>query len=138
MQDMAHEAISLGDHAVDAGRPGPPVPLRGPGRAKPHCGPLGDSDEKAQRAGRRMRDRQDDYLRFTTDFGASPDNNGSERDTRMAKLKQEGSGCLHTMTGADQFCAIRSHLSTAVKHGLSQIDALVMLAEGGPRIPVVA
>ncbi len=62
---------------------------------------------------RRLLDRQDDYLRFTTDWRIPADNNGSERDIRMTKLKQKISGCLRTFTGAGQFCAIRSHLSTA-------------------------
>ena len=84
---------------------------------------------------RRLLDRQDDYLRFTRDFRVSPDNNGTERDIRMAKLKQKVSGCLRTLTGARQFCAIRSYLSTAAKHGLSFFDALVMLAEGEPWMP---
>ena len=84
---------------------------------------------------RRLLDRQDDYLRFTIDFRAPPDNNGTERDIRMAKLKQKVSGCLRTITGARQFCAIRSYLSTAAKHGLSFFDALVMLAEGSPGCP---
>jgi len=51
---------------------------------------------------RRLIDRQDDYLRFTSDFRAPPDNNGCERDIRMAKLRQKVSGCLRTMTGARQ------------------------------------
>ena len=84
---------------------------------------------------RRLLDRQDDYLRFTVDFRAPPDNNGTERDIRMAKLKQKVSGCLRTMTGARQFCAIRTYLSTAAKHGLSFFDALVMLANGDPWMP---
>lgn len=42
---------------------------------------------------RRLRDRQDDYLRFTTDWRTPPDNNGSERDIRMIKLRQKVSGC---------------------------------------------
>ena len=79
---------------------------------------------------RRLLDRQDDYLRFTRDWRVPPDNNGCERDIRMAKLKQKVSGCLRTLTGARQFCAIRSYLSTAAKHGLSFFDALVMLTEG--------
>jgi transposase len=87
---------------------------------------------------RRLIDRQDDYLRFTRDFRISPDNNGSERDIRMAKLKQKVSGCLRTLTGARQFCAIRSYLSTAAKHGLSFFDALVMLAESEPWMPATA
>jgi len=37
--------------------------------------------------------------------------------------------------GARQFCAIRSYLSTAAKHGLNFFDALVMLAEGEPWMP---
>jgi len=84
---------------------------------------------------RRLLGRQDDYLRFTTDFRVAPDNNGCERDIRMAKLKQKVSGCLRSLTGARQFCAIRSYLSTAAKHGLSFFDALVMLAEGEPWMP---
>ena len=75
----------------------------------------------------RLRDRRDDYLRFTADWRIPADNNGSERDIRMAKLKQKVSGCLRTLTGARQFCAIRSYLSTAAKHGLQFFDALVML-----------
>ena len=68
---------------------------------------------------RRLLDRQDDYLRFTADWRIPPDNNGSERDIRMVKLRQKVSGCLRTLTGARQFCAIRSYLSTAAKHGLT-------------------
>jgi transposase len=83
----------------------------------------------------RLLDRQDDYLRFTTDWRIPPDNNGSERDIRMIKLRQKVSGCLRTLTGAEQFCAIRSYLSTAAKHGKHFFDTLVMLAEGHPWLP---
>ena len=69
---------------------------------------------------RRLIDRQDDYLRFTTNWRIPPDNNGSERDIRMIKLRQKISGCLRTLTGAKQFCAIRSYLSTAAKHARSR------------------
>jgi transposase len=65
-------------------------------------------------------------------------NNGSERDIRMIKLRQKVSGCLRTLTGARQFCAIRSYLSTAAKHGLSFFGALVMLNENRPWIPSAA
>jgi transposase len=84
---------------------------------------------------RRLLDRQDDYLRFTTDWRIPPDNNGSERDIRMIKLRQKVSGCLRTLTGAKHFCAIRSYLSTAAKHGRQFFDTLVMLAEGRPWLP---
>ena len=84
---------------------------------------------------RRLLDRQDDYLRFTTDRRVPAENNGSERDIRMIKLRQKVSGCLRTLTGARQFCAIRSYLSTAAKHGRNFFDTLVMLAEGHPWMP---
>ena len=84
---------------------------------------------------RRLLDRQDDYLRFTSDRRIPADNNGSERDIRMIKLRQKVSGCLRTLTGAQQFCAIRSYLSTAAKHGHTFLDTLVMLAEGKPWMP---
>jgi transposase len=85
----------------------------------------------------RLLDRQDDYLRFTLDWRVPPDNNGSERDIRMIKLRQKVSGCLRTLTGAEQFCAIRSYLSTAAKHGRNFFDTLVMLAEGRPWLPAI-
>jgi transposase len=84
---------------------------------------------------RRLLDRRDDYLRFTRDLRIPADNNGSERDIRMIKLRQKISGCLRTLAGARQFCAIRSYLSTAAKHGRQLFDTLVMLAEGRPWIP---
>jgi transposase len=83
--------------------------LAGASQTAARSGPL---TKKHNALARRLRDRQDDYLRFTTDFRAPPDNNGSEPDIRMAKLRQKVSGCLRTLTGADQFCAIRSYTST--------------------------
>jgi transposase len=71
-----------------------------------------DAMMKRQHAlARRLLDRQDDYLRFTQDWRVPPDNDGSERDIRMIKLRQKVSGCLRTLAGARQFCAIRSYLS---------------------------
>jgi transposase len=87
---------------------------------------------------RRLLDRQDDYLRFTTAWQIPADNNGSERDIRMIKLRQKVSGCLRTLLGAQQFCAIRSYLSTAAKHGMHFFEALVMLTEGHPWTPDAA
>ncbi|HUH71297.1 MAG TPA: IS66 family transposase, partial [Mycobacterium sp.] len=61
-----------------------------------------------------------------------------ERDIRVIKLRQKVSGCMRTLTGAKQFCAIRSYLSTAAKHGRQPFDTLVMLAEGQPWLPAHA
>ena len=53
----------------------------------------------------------------------------------MIKLRQKVSGCLRTLTGARQFCAIRSYLSTAAKHDRTFFDTLIMLTEGQPWMP---
>jgi hypothetical protein len=78
---------------------------------------------------RRLVARHDDYLRFAHDARVPADNNGAERDIRMIKLRQKVSGCLRTLTGAQQFFAIRSYLSTAAKHGRHFFDTLVMFIE---------
>jgi transposase len=87
---------------------------------------------------RRLIDRQDDYLRFTLDPRVPFDNNAAEREVRMVKLRQKVSGCLRTLTGAQQFCAIRSYLATAAKHGIHFFAALTTLAEGRPCLPITA
>jgi transposase len=138
MQELVRKAVSQGRHAVDPDALAGQVRLfrsavlAGVSQTAARSGPL---MKKHNALARRLRDRQDDYLRFTSDFRAPPDNNGTERDIRMAKLKQKVSGCLRTMTGARQFCAIRSYLSTAAKHGLSFFDALVKLTAGEPWMP---
>jgi transposase len=141
MQDLVREAISQGRDAADPAALAAQVRLfrsavlAGASQTAARSGAL---MKKHNALARRLRDRQDDYLRFTRDWRISPDNNGCERDIRMTKLKQKVSGCLRTLTGARQFCAIRSYLSTAAKHDLGFFNALVMLTEGRPWIPAAA
>ena len=138
MQKLVAEAIAAGADAVDPDALDKQVQLYrsaaqiGLTQTAPRTGKL---MRKHNALARRLLDRQDDYLRFTTDWRIPPDNNGSERDIRMIKLRQKVSGCLRTLTGARQFCAIRSYLSTAAKHGQNFFDTLVMLAEGQPGCP---
>jgi transposase len=138
MQDLVREAISEGHDAADTAtlaaqvRLFRPAVLAGASQTAARSGML---MKKHNALARRLRDRQDDYLRFTVDFRAPPDNNGSERDIRMVKVRQKVSGFLRTFTSARQFCAIRSYLSTAVKHGLGVFDVLVMLTKGQPGCP---
>ena len=87
---------------------------------------------------RRLRQREDDYLRFTTDAQVPFDNNGSEREIRMGKLRIKVSGCMQSIAGAQNFCAIRTYLATAAKHGTGMLDALTQAATGTPWIPAAA
>jgi transposase len=80
------------------------------------------------------RDRED-VLRFARDFRVPFDNNQAERDIRMVKLQQKISGCWRTITGAEQFLALRAYLSTARKNGQSTIGALTALADHHPWLP---
>jgi transposase len=97
-----------------------------------------DLMKKHNNLARRLIDRQDDYLRFTRDPRVPFDNNAAEQEIRMIKLRQKVSGCMRTLTGARQFCAIRSYLATAAKHGISFFRSLVQLAEGNPWMPATA
>jgi transposase len=87
---------------------------------------------------RRLRQREDDYLRFATDPRVPFDNNAAEREIRMSKLRIKVSGCMRSMTGAENFCAIRSCLSTAAKHGIPALDALTKAASGTAWVPETA
>jgi len=42
------------------------------------------------------------------------------------------------MAGAQAFCAIRSYLSTATKHGIGKLDALTRAASGTAWVPKAA
>lgn len=72
--------------------------------------------------------RQDDYLRWAADSGVPLDNNAAGRDIRMSKLRIKVSGCMRSMAGAEAFCAIRSYIATAAKHGIGKLDALTRAA----------
>ena len=86
----------------------------------------------------RMRDREADYLRYAHDLRVPFDNNEAEQVIRMAKLRIKVSGCMRSMTGAQDFCAMRSYLATATRNSISWLDALIMAAQGDPWIPETA
>jgi len=96
---------------------------------------IGKLADKHRALGRRVRDRLDDYLAFTTQPDIPFDNNLAERDIRMVKIRQKVSGCLRTLTGAQHFAAIRSYTTTASKHNINIYHALTRLAEGQPWLP---
>jgi transposase len=75
----------------------------------------------------RLRDFEDDVLRFMTVKEVPFSNNLAENDVRMTKVQQKISGCFRSHTGAEIFCRIRSYLSTCRKHGVSASEALRLL-----------
>jgi len=102
------------------------------GTTTPVPGPVG---AKHRALARRINNRIEDYLRFTTDPRVPADNNAAEREIRMAKLRQKVSGGMRTPTGAKHFAILRSYLSTTAKHGIDSLDALIQLTTGNPWMP---
>lgn len=78
----------------------------------------------------RLRDYEQDTLRFMDNELVPFTNNPGENDIRMTKVQQKISGCFRSMEGAKIFCLIRSYLSTCRKHGVKASQALELLFKG--------
>jgi transposase/uncharacterized coiled-coil protein SlyX len=70
----------------------------------------GKLQQKRHALATRMQSREDDYLRFARDLRVPFSNNAAEQAIRMAKLRIKISGCMRSMAGAEELCAIRSYL----------------------------
>lgn len=90
---------------------------------------------KARNLVERFEGRQDAILRFVHDFKVPFDNNLAERDIRMMKVQQKISGGFRSREGAEQFCRLRSYISTIRKQGFSVWEALGSLFGGAVLLP---
>lgn len=100
-----------------------------------NAGRSGKLQQKRHALATRMKNREADYLRFARDLRVPFSNNAAEQAIRMCKLRIKISGCMRSMTGAEEFCAIRSYLATAARHGLGALEALTLAFQGKPWIP---
>jgi transposase len=95
----------------------------------------GKLQQKRHALATRMKTREGDYLRFARDLRIPFTNNAAEQAIRMSKLRIKISGCMRSMAGAEEFCALRSYLATAARHGIGALDALTTAFQGDPWIP---
>lgn len=101
-----------------------PCPIREEGRK----GRLKKS--KSRNLLERLREFEDDTLRFMENKIVPFTNNPGENDLRMTKVQQKISGCFRSIEGAYMFCRIRGYLSTCRKNNVSATEALRLLFHG--------
>lgn len=85
---------------------------------------------KARNLLERLRDFEQDVLRFMVVAYVPFTNNQGENDIRMTKVQQKVSGCFRSLDGAKFFCRVRSYISTCRKRGVTATQALTLLFQG--------
>lgn len=80
----------------------------------------------------RLQSEADNVLRFLYELDVPFDNNQAERDLRMIKVQQKVSGCFRSNAAAEAFCIVRGYLSTAKKHGLGMLEAILQALFSSP------
>lgn len=122
--ELAAEPLRLFRHAVLVG-------LASHSRAE------GRKQSKARNLLERLRHREPEILRFTSDLAVPFTNNGSERDLRPVKTQLKISGCHRASTGAANWLRVRGYISTVGKHQSDILTALRDALTGNPWTPPV-
>ena len=78
----------------------------------------------------RLRDYEEDTLRFMSNEIVPFTNNLGENDLRMTKVQQKISGCFRSQEGAEIFCRVRGYISSCRKQEISSTIALDLLFNG--------
>jgi transposase len=85
----------------------------------------------------RLGSKRDEILYFMRDFKVPFDNNQAERDLRMLKVKQKISGCFRTSIVAEEFCRLRSYVSTMKKLGHNVMETIRSVFAGTTILPTL-
>jgi hypothetical protein len=80
---------------------------------------------------------KEEMLAFMRDFTIPFDNNISERDVRITKVKQKISGCFRSQRGAKFLCRVRGYISTIKKYGCNVIEELYATFRGSHLISIL-
>ena len=110
-------------------------------KADKECPPPYESQRKVRKRGRlerskarnlleRLRNFEQNTLRFMAVDWVPFTNNQVKKNLRMTKVQQTISGCFRSMEGAKIFCRVRSYLPTCRKQGVSATVGLGLLFQG--------
>ena len=102
----------------------PEIPKKANGRN----GNIAKSD--AHNLWARFKKHEASVLRFAREPHVAFTNNRSERDLRMAKVKQKVSGCFRSKIYAEAYCRISSYLQTMANKGINPLIAIQMVFNG--------
>lgn len=98
----------------------------------------GRKQSKTRNLLERLRDRDEQALRFARDPALVPfSNNQAERDLRPVKTQIKISGCHRSESGARAWLRVRGYISTARKNGINVLDAIRDAVTGNPWTPPV-
>lgn len=84
----------------------------------------------------RLKNYDEDVLRFLHDPNVPFTNNEAERDLRMVKCKQKISGGFRSSHGAEQFARIRGFINTARKQNWNILNSIQAAFSGNLPTPV--
>lgn len=75
---------------------------------------------------------KENYLNFLKDFELPFDDNLSERDLRVAKIKKKVSGCHRSFEGLKSYSNIRTMIGTCIKQGKSYFELFKNILNNKP------